>query len=519
MTKNAKTAGISVATIALFCTLAAAYFMGQTNGVYRNGAVENDYVLRLASKRNLESARASAKQYQKNDDAVFSDDYTFQATTNDNNSIEFSYNDINFDLAWGTFNPNGCLSNSSAICGMKDIQIIFHDANSNLTLSYGWKDSKNENVIYEVYDVSLTKNNNKYNFNDDGPAYFKLTNQNNQNVRIDDIIINYSCSSTDNPYGGGSEGDASSSLVVTDQGNGSSTVSKYTGKESTVIIPEKHYDSETGTSTTITEIGDNVFLYNWSVKTVIIPDTVTTIGDWTFAMSNLETIALPDSVTSLGTDTFAYCYNLKNVTLGSGITTIPSYTFDSCSSLETITIPGTVKTIEDMAFTSCWGLKNIVIEDGVENIESYAFNRCGLESVTIPGSVKTIKTYTFSGCSSLASVTLDEGVTTINSNAFYNLTGLSSVKLPSSLTTIKSSAFSYCSLLTSIVIPANVTSIEKDAIGYGVYGVKAFYEGTSIPSSWNKKWKGNDDSVYFYSETSNTDGAHWHYVNDVPTIW
>ena len=62
------------------------------------------------------------------------------------------------------------------------------------------------------------------------------------------------------------------------------------------------------------EIVDDFFNKNPNVKTFIIPDSVTEIGECTFEnCTSLEKITIPDSVTKIGDDTFNSCENLKEI--------------------------------------------------------------------------------------------------------------------------------------------------------------------------------------------------------------
>ena len=54
------------------------------------------------------------------------------------------------------------------------------------------------------------------------------------------------------------------------------------------------------------------FLHNVNI---IIPDSVTTIGDYAFEGSALESITIPDSVTSIGMGAFQNCTNLTSITI------------------------------------------------------------------------------------------------------------------------------------------------------------------------------------------------------------
>ncbi len=76
-----------------------------------------------------------------------------------------------------------------------------------------------------------------------------------------------------------------------------------------------------------------------AIENVIIPDTVTSIGDSAFYYCRaLRNITLPDSVTSIGANAFRSCQNLKNITIPNGVKSIGENAFSDCNKLETITI-------------------------------------------------------------------------------------------------------------------------------------------------------------------------------------
>ena len=62
-------------------------------------------------------------------------------------------------------------------------------------------------------------------------------------------------------------------------------------------------------------IGDGAFCNNSSLKSLIIPDSVTSIGDSAFSNSSLTSITLPESVKSIGDRAFFGCKNLKRATI------------------------------------------------------------------------------------------------------------------------------------------------------------------------------------------------------------
>jgi hypothetical protein len=61
----------------------------------------------------------------------------------------------------------------------------------------------------------------------------------------------------------------------------------------------------------ITEIGKDVFGNCWALKSIDIPDGVTTIGYAAFQESWIESINIPSSVTHIGTQAFYLCGSLK----------------------------------------------------------------------------------------------------------------------------------------------------------------------------------------------------------------
>ena len=206
---------------------------------------------------------------------------------------------------------------------------------------------------------------------------------------------------------------------------------------------------------------------------------------WQNYLSSIKTVIIEDGVTSIGNDAFSDCSSLTSVTIPNSVTSIGTWAFSGCSSLTSVTIPNSVTSIENDAFKDCSSLTSPVfnayvfakmpqsysgaytIPDGIESIAGGAFSGCGsLTSITIPNSVTSIGQSAFSACSSLTFITIGNSVTSIGEGAFQFCSALTSVTIPNSVTSIGSSAFEDCSSLTSITIPNSVTSIERSAF-YG----------------------------------------------------
>lgn len=112
-------------------------------------------------------------------------------------------------------------------------------------------------------------------------------------------------------------------------------------------------------------IGYSTFFSCENLKSITIPNGVTTIGGIAFAYTGIENIKIPNSVTSIGKGAFERCENLKSVELPNNIKTIQMSTFNCCWSLETITIPKSVTSIETGAFFGCEELE--VYYSGTKN--------------------------------------------------------------------------------------------------------------------------------------------------------
>ena len=211
-------------------------------------------------------------------------------------------------------------------------------------------------------------------------------------------------------------------------------------------------DTDTGVLT----ISGTGYMYNWnyygdvpwfsnrsSVKTVVIPDSVTSIGRWAFGYcESLTSVTIPDSVTSIGDEAFNNCTRLTSITVKEGN---PKYSSDEYGVLfnkdktlliqypignkrTSYTIPDSVTSIGDWAFAQCTGLTSVTIGNSVTSIGSSAFSMCvSLTSVTIPDSVTSIGNGAFYFCTSLTRVTIPDSVTSIGDNAFISCTSLTDV--------------------------------------------------------------------------------------------
>ena len=184
----------------------------------------------------------------------------------------------------------------------------------------------------------------------------------------------------------------------------------------------------------------------------IIPDGVTSIGDWAFnGCSGLADIVIPDSVTSIGDWAFNGCSGLADIVIPDSVTSIGDYAFGDCSSLSSVVIPDSVTSIGAWAFFCCSDLADIVIPNSVTRIGDSAFCDCSsLSSVVIPDSVTSIGAWAFSSCESLTSIIIPDSVTSIGKCAFYDCSSLTNIVIPDGVTSIGYSAFEGCNFPNDI---------------------------------------------------------------------
>ena len=243
--------------------------------------------------------------------------------------------------------------------------------------------------------------------------------------------------------------------TVTDEN--SAVISKYTGNEASVEIPE----SINGYP--VTEIGDSAFKGNFSLKNAEIPDGVKTIGDYAFNdCTGLESITIPESVEKIGRSAFFYCTRLENVNVSDGIKTIGDGAFFGCYSLKSFKITESINSVGEYAFGRCSELKSVTVENGIKSVSNQMFADCtSLNEIVLPNSIESIGRRAFLNCSALESFELPDSIDTIADYAFYGCSGINNLSI--SAKTIGDYAFSLCSQLESVSFSDNLETIGDEA--------------------------------------------------------
>jgi len=209
------------------------------------------------------------------------------------------------------------------------------------------------------------------------------------------------------------------------------------------------------------EIPRQAFYMSKKIKSMIMPQTVTSVGEYAFGYTSLSSVLFAKSIRSIGIYAFSVCTDLNSVTLPDSLISIGDEAFSGSGLSGQLYFPSTLKKIGASAFYYCSGLTGLLtIPASVDSIGGSSFNNCyGLSSLVINSIDPIIGTNAFSSCSGLKSITLPTTLTTIGEGAFGYCVNLKSITLPPSLKLIGSKAFQVCMGITSIDFPASLTTI------------------------------------------------------------
>ena len=175
----------------------------------------------------------------------------------------------------------------------------------------------------------------------------------------------------------------------------------------------------------VTSVGNTSFLASENLKSVALPQSLTSIGDYAFQGTAVESITIPDAVLQIGKQAFLQCDKLSDVQFGSQLTSIGQSAFGQCTNLRSVYIPNSVKEIGEGAFHDCESLEEITLSDGMEELSRAMFWGCyKLSTVHLGSGIRSIGEIAFIACKSLTSIELSENVREIDPSAFEGCTGL-----------------------------------------------------------------------------------------------
>ena len=261
----------------------------------------------------------------------------------------------------------------------------------------------------------------------------------------------------------------------------------------------------------VTTVGSNAFNNCDNLTAVELPDTLTAIGDYAFAWSNVAEITIPDGVVTIGASAF-WRTALADVVIPDSVTTIGAGAFWE-TKLVDVVIPDSVTTIGESAFRYCWEMKTLHLGSGLTTVEGYAFDRCEaavtlsadnralvLEDNALLNAEKTRLIQYFEGpkdTDRAEAYTIPAGVEEICSGAFDCCDDLKTIVIPNTVQRIGQEAFGQCDNLEELTIPASVTKIESSAFLYNRYPVHVAAANTAYCSEDGVVYSKNKDTLCY----------------------
>lgn len=181
--------------------------------------------------------------------------------------------------------------------------------------------------------------------------------------------------------------------------NGKAEIYDYTGSEK-VKIPDRILFWE------VTSIREG-FQNNEKITEVVIPKTVTHIGDFAFANAiNLEKVTYSESVEYIGSFAFANCRNLSDISMPGKKSRIGAGAF--CNTKWLYCRKEDYVVLGNEHYIYIGDETEVVVPDGIRTVDFY-LNKV-IEEVTLPESIVDYIPYCFQGCNALSDMPLLNGV-------------------------------------------------------------------------------------------------------------
>lgn len=290
------------------------------------------------------------------------------------------------------------------------------------------------------------------------------------------------------------------------------------------------YNIESG----ITELCDNCF-DKQTVSSVLLPDTLVSIGNQCFKKSKITNIRLPDGLKKIGHNNFpstltsldipknikefyidnvTECRNLRSIGVDKDNKYYKAkdgvlYNYDMteilfCPNAKTgkVIIPNTVRRIGNYCFESCCSLDMIVIPTSVVEIGDFAFQYVKIDKLIIRNSIKCIGEYCFHAAIINTEFKFSNQVSIIPKGAFESFECKPELNFISRIEVIGTDAFNSCrdSVLSQIISLYKVKEIQ-DCAFQSVRNVKNIELFSSLDTLGNNVFDdcNNDLVVRFFA--------------------
>lgn len=289
-------------------------------------------------------------------------------------------------------------------------------------------------------------------------------------------------------------------IYSVDESSNSAAVIGYDGADTDIVI-DRIYNGRP-----VTRIASNAF-NSQSITSVLIPSSVTRIGEYAFAeCKDLENVIFSENTIEIANGAFDGCTKINSfynecVYVKANGNSYYILISTSNQSIKSTTVHEDTKIIAFAAFEQCTNLKSIELPDGLQVIGDRAFMfASSLKEIVIPDSTVKVGTYAFACCSALTKLDVGMGVELIGASAFMNCQSLNTIIFNGKAKfTMNGKPFEYTTGVEKVYYKCS----RKEAAPYDL-----LYE---LPGAKH----------YYYSETAPTsEGNYWHYgENGEMLIW
>ena len=258
--------------------------------------------------------------------------------------------------------------------------------------------------------------------------------------------------------------------------------------------------------------GSQAFYITSNMTEIELPDTITSMGSYTFGGSGITSFHVPQSLTAVGYYSFT-CPNLTAVYIKdlSAYCKISFASNNSCPLynghylylndvlITDLVVPNDITKMDGFQFYGFYG-NSITIPSGLTNIGDRTFSRSNVTSIIVDVNntvydsrnncnaiIKKSDNSLVKGCSTTV---IPNTVTKLNNHCFMDTPNLTTMDIPSSVTSIGNEAFRYCSSATAITIRATTpptlgNNVFNDTNSCPIYVPSASVETYKETTKWS----------------------------------
>lgn len=220
------------------------------------------------------------------------------------------------------------------------------------------------------------------------------------------------------------------------------------------------------------------------INRLILPPSVSAIGEGAFAGSEISSIVIPEGVTAIGDYAFYGCPALTAVSLPSTLTSIGKGAFGNCYSLQTLDLSGTqVSELPEKAFAGAVMLESVSFPAaGLRKVGREAFSHTRISSLTLT-TVQEFDAYALSGMPFLEELAINPSASIADGLLMDNISLATLTGMPEavpdyfaancesfetsnmgSALTLGRYSFANTSAPGELILPASLTAISRGAL-------------------------------------------------------